>query len=59
MAQISKYKLSVKAEAEIKSLFTEIVSLLSRPEDIVAFLDDFLTPTERIVLAKRITIAFY
>ncbi|MEK7622494.1 MAG: YerC/YecD family TrpR-related protein [Patescibacteria group bacterium] len=58
MAQISKYKLSVKAEAEIKSLFTEIVSLLSRPEDIVAFLDDFLTPTERIVLAKRITIAF-
>ena len=37
MAQISKYKLSVKAEAEIKSLFTEIVSLLSRPEDIVAF----------------------
>ena len=57
MAQISKYRLSEKAEAEIKSLFTEIVSLLSRPEDIIFFLDDFLTPTERIVLSKRITVA--
>ncbi len=57
MAQISKYKLSAKTEAEIKSLFTEVVSLLSRPEDITAFLADFLTPTEIIVLSKRITIA--
>lgn len=57
MAQISKYQLSAKAQAEIKLIFTEIVSLLSRPEDIVTFFDDFLTPTERIVLSKRITIA--
>lgn len=57
MAQISKYRLSEKAETEIKSLFTEIISLLSRPKDIVAFLADFLTPTEIIVLSKRITIA--
>jgi len=57
MAQISKYKLFAKEEAEIKSLFTEIISMLSSVDDITAFLDDFLTPTERIVLTKRITIA--
>ena len=57
MAQISKYRLFEKAEAEIKSLFTEIIALLSHPQDIADFLDDFLTPTERIVLSKRITVA--
>lgn len=57
MAQISKYLLSKQAEAEIKSLFTEVISLLSQPEEIVTFLSDFLTPTEIIVLSKRITIA--
>ena len=57
MAQISKYKLFAKDEAEIKSLFTEIIALLSHPQDIADFLDDFLTPTERIVLSKRITVA--
>ncbi len=57
MAQISKYRLFAKAEAEIKSLFTEIIALLSRPQDIADFLDDFLSPTERIVLSKRITVA--
>lgn len=57
MAQISKYRLFAKEEAEIKSLFTEIIALLSNHDDITAFLDDFLTPTERIVLSKRITIA--
>lgn len=57
MAQVSKYRLSEKESAEIKSLFTEVVSLLSNPSDIVDFLDDFLTPTEMIVLSKRITVA--
>lgn len=56
MAQISKYRLSEKEEAEIKSLFTEIISMLYNQRDIIDFLDDFLTPTERIVLSKRITI---
>jgi uncharacterized protein YerC len=57
MAQISKYLLSEKETAEIKSLFTEVVSLLFNRQDITDFLDDFLTPTERIVLSKRITAA--
>lgn len=57
MAQVSKYRLFKKEEAGIKSLFTEVIALLSNPNEIGAFLDDFLSPTERIVLSKRITVA--
>lgn len=57
MAQISKYRLPEKTQSEIRSLFAEVLSMLSFKEDIFAFLEDFLSPTERIVLSKRITIA--
>ncbi len=57
MAQISKYRLPEKTDNEIRSLFAEVLSMLSVKADIFAFLDDFLSPTERIVLSKRITIA--
>lgn len=57
MAQISKYRLPEKTESEIRSLFAEVISMLSIKDDIFAFLEDFLSPTERIVLSKRITIA--
>lgn len=57
MTQVSKYLLSDKVKQEINSIFLETILLLSKKEDIVSFLDDFLSPTERIVLSKRITIA--
>ncbi|MFH1280643.1 MAG: YerC/YecD family TrpR-related protein [Candidatus Beckwithbacteria bacterium] len=57
MPQVSKYQLSKQVEEEIKSVFAETLSLLSTREDIFAFFDDFLTPTERIMLSKRISIA--
>jgi len=57
MTQVSKYLLSDKVKQEINSIFLETISLLSKKEDIVSFLEDFLSPTERIVLSKRITIA--
>jgi len=57
MTQVSKYLLSDKVKQEINSIFLETISLLYKKEDIVSFLEDFLSPTERIVLSKRITIA--
>ncbi len=57
MAQVSKYLVSDKIQQEIKSIFSETISLLSNKDEIVSFLEDFLSPTERIVLSKRITIA--
>lgn len=57
MAQISKYRLSEKEEAEIKSLLNQIFAALYDRQDVADFLGEFLTPTERIVLSKRIAIA--
>lgn len=57
MAQVSKYLVSDKIQQKIKSIFSETISLLSDKAEIVNFLEDFLSPTERIVLSKRITIA--
>ena len=57
MTQVSKYLLSDKVKQEINSIFLETISLLYKKEDIVSFLEDFLSPTEKIVLSKRITIA--
>lgn len=57
MTQVSKYLLSDRVKQEINSIFLETISLLYKKEDIVNFLEDFLSPTERIVLSKRITIA--
>ena len=57
MAQVSKYLLSDKIKSEINSLFLETFPLLYRQEDILNFIEDFLSPTERIVLSKRLTIA--
>lgn len=57
MAQVSKYLISDKIQQEIKSIFSETISLLNNQDEIVDFLEDFLSPTERIVLSKRITIA--
>ena len=57
MSQVSRYFLADKVKQEINSIFLETLSLLYKHEDILLFLKDFLSPTERIVLSKRITIA--
>lgn len=58
MTQVSKFQLSEKIETQIRNIFAEIISLLSGKENVFVFLDDFLTQTEKIVLSKRIAIAF-
>lgn len=57
MAQVSKYMMSEKIKREINEIFLETFALLYKKEDIINFLEDFFSPTERIVLSKRITIA--
>lgn len=58
MAQVSSRQLSEKVHSEITSIFLEVLSSLKTSEDTAIFLKDFLTPTEKIVLAKRLAIAF-
>lgn len=57
MAQVSRYPLSQLVYKRIfEILFNSIASVKSRNE-VEEFFNDLLTPTERIVLAKRLAIA--
>lgn len=58
MAQISKRFLNKKIEARILDLFWTSLSSLSTKEKVALFLDDLLTPTEKLMLSKRLAIAF-
>lgn len=57
MAQISKYPLSKKVADRIFEVFLKSLIEIHNKEDAEQFLTDFLTPTEKIVLAKRLAIA--
>lgn len=58
MTKVSKYRINEKVEKQIRDIFAEIISQLSGKENVFTFFDDFLTETEKIVLSKRIAIAF-
>ena len=58
MAQISKRFLHKKVEERILDLFWTSLSSLSTKQKVALFLDDLLTKTEKIMLSKRLAIAF-
>ena len=57
MAQISKYPVHKDVETRIFEIFKSTISSLNSSDDIEEFLDDFLSPVEKIMLAKRLSIA--
>jgi uncharacterized protein YerC len=57
MAQVSKYPIHKSVEKRIFEIFRATISHLQSPEDIEEFLHDFLSPVEKIMLAKRLAIA--
>ena len=57
MAQVSKYPISKEVEQRIFEIFSQTLSDLKDPIDINDFLQDFLSPIEKIMLAKRLSIA--
>ncbi len=58
MAQVSKRFLHKKVEERILDLFWTSFSSLSTKQKVSLFLNDLLTTTEKIMLAKRLAIAF-
>lgn len=58
MTQVSKRFLQKRAEERILDLFWTSLSVLSTKEKVALFLDDLLTPTEKLMLAKRLAIVF-
>lgn len=57
MAQVSKYPIHKNVEKQMFEIFKKAISNLNRAEDIEEFLNDFLSPVEKIMLAKRLSIA--
>ena len=58
MAQISRLPLPKALEQQMYELFYKSLADLNSGHDIESFLDDLLTPTEKVMLAKRLAIAF-
>ncbi len=58
MSQISKQTLDTTTQKRIYDIFTHVLATATEKEDITALLFDFLTPTERIMLPKKLCIAY-
>ena len=54
---ISKYPLDKSIEKRIYEIFLKTFADLRDPNGLNEFLEDFLTPTEKVMLAKRLSIA--
>jgi len=57
MSQVSKYPIHKDVERRMFEVLRETISSLNNAEEIEVFLSDFLSPSEKIMLAKRLSIA--
>lgn len=57
MPQVSRRPIKTKLAERMAELLEKSFAKLSRQKDVNVFLQDFLTPTEKIMLAKRVAIA--
>ncbi|MDP3998470.1 MAG: Trp family transcriptional regulator [bacterium] len=58
MTQVSKHPISSKIYERILEIFFKSLSEVKMTDESRQFIKDFLTPTEQIMLAKRLAIAF-
>ncbi len=53
MPHISRYPLSVKVESEIVQNLNVILSAINKSEEMLSFIHSLLTPTEKVMIGKR------
>ena len=58
MTQVSKYPISKKVADRIFDVFLKTLVEIKSNKEADEFISDLLTPTEKIMLAKRLAIAF-
>ncbi len=58
MSQVSKHFMQPAIEKKVYEVFINSFKNIKSSEAVISFLSDILSPTERIMLAKRISIAF-
>lgn len=57
MTQVSKYPLSKDVYERVFDVFLKTIVGLRTKKEVTKFLEEFLSPTEQIMLAKRLSIA--
>lgn len=57
MAQVSRYPLTKDVYQRVFEILFQSIANIRNPQEVKEFFDDFLSPTERIVFAKRLSIA--
>ncbi|HCM82288.1 MAG: hypothetical protein UV63_C0006G0027 [Microgenomates group bacterium GW2011_GWC1_43_11] len=57
MAQISKYRLRKEIEERMYEVFLDSISMVQNRNHVSKLINDLLSPTEKIMLAKRLSIA--
>lgn len=58
MSQVSKYPISKEIADRIFEIFIKALVKISQEKEADEFISDLLTPTEKVMLAKRLAIAF-
>lgn len=58
MAQVSRRWIKPETEKTINQMIVSAIALCGSPTQAANFIDDLLTPTEKIMLAKRLAIAY-
>lgn len=58
MAQISKRRLDNEIDEAVSDLFLKSLSEVSDRTEIAFLVQDLLTPTEKSIISKRLTVAF-
>src|SRR3989344_1358503 len=58
MTQVSKYPISKKVADRIFEVFLKTIVEIKNNKEADEFISDLLTPTEKIMLAKRLAVAF-
>ena len=58
MSQVSRRVLSKEVQERIFEIFWQALASCSDQKTVATFLEDLLTPTEKVMLAKRVSIAF-
>lgn len=58
MTQISRRHLDSNTQKRIYEIFIDVITEVQSSSDVQALLEDFFTPTERVMLPKRLCIAY-
>lgn len=59
MSQVSKYLIEKNTINEIFNIFLQAIADLRNKKEVSNFFDEFLTPTEKTMLAKRLAIGVF